>query len=189
MIPHEITPNPDAAVIRYFLGLIFLLFAPFFVCRADVPQVDYDSLKDRISIRAEQSMLFELLSSISKRCGIEIMADPSLDQNIQFTADAQPLEATLKSLMHGMNYLLVYSQPDARGDPRRILAIHLLPQAKENGPVLAPPAILNARVDAAVRPPRADKAKERKRIYPKVKNREKPAVPSEMTPTPGAPVQ
>lgn len=100
-----------------------------------------DTSADKLTVSAKRAPLFKLLGEISKKCGIEILIDPTVNREINTKFSNMRLDQGLKRISRGLSYTFFYNQKSSKDNANkqyRISAVHILPQGKEDSGNLVP---------------------------------------------------
>lgn len=96
---------------------------------APVPLV-YDAGKDRVSVRADNVQLSQLLKSLAHQSSLEIRFDPAADRPLTIEFSAMPLEDAADRLTSGLNVMKQYRTTKASKKTNMLVGFTVLPAGK-----------------------------------------------------------
>jgi hypothetical protein len=133
---------------RALIAIFTLLIAVDAFAADDAPPVTsvntqvirYDAATDRLSLDVHDLPLTLVLARISRQSGVEILADPSVDQPVTASLQNRPLEDVLGELTRGMNAVMIHDQPEIGGQGKQpvLVRMEILPVGQANTALLRP---------------------------------------------------
>jgi hypothetical protein len=109
------------------IALVALFFTslPGHVFCADIMQMEYNPVKDNLTLKAEDAKLDGVLALVSHKTGISIRIDPSIKKRITAELNDISLESALRALSKGFNHAMIY-QSQNNGDDQLLIGIEIL---------------------------------------------------------------
>ncbi len=94
--------------------------------------IDYKN--DLLKVSVENVSLKEVIADVSKKVGIKIINNFSVEDEMTVSFDYLPLERGLKQLLKGYNYVLIYSpeEEDNVKDPSSLMTIYIFSKLERN---------------------------------------------------------
>lgn len=119
-------------------GLLPLILAVF-ASAADSPGgVTYDKARDRLTVKAQNASLRQVLGSISLKTGLEILMTPEVEKKITVSIDKKPLEKAVNELVRsqGLNHALMYNK--GKKGKSLLVKVKILPHGVADSAALLP---------------------------------------------------
>ena len=128
------------------------------------PEVVYDKVSDRLSVKAEKTSLKGLLARIALLSGVEFLMDLAAEQPISINIENMTIEAGLKKIVksNSLDYAMVYQKKEGQlpsAEPL-LISMKIVPKGMGMGPNSKLLPVENVNGEAVIRsfsrrPPRA----------------------------------
>ena len=106
-----------------FVALIFTSFPSHVLC-SDSVQVEYNPVTANLTVKAEDAKLEGVLALVSRKTGVWVRIDPSIEKRITTDLNDIPLESVLRQLSRGLSHSLIYESLDNGG--HRLVGIEIV---------------------------------------------------------------
>jgi len=107
-----------------FLKIIFVALTftsvPSHVLCSDSVQVEYNPVTANLTVKAENAKLEGVLALVSRKTGVWVRIDPSIEKRITTDLSDTPLESVLRQLSRGLSHSMFYESIDNGGDHRLV---------------------------------------------------------------------
>jgi hypothetical protein len=138
------------------LGILFLAFVAGGAAAAEKPVVQYDKASDKLTIKAENVSLKELLARVGLLSGVGFFMDPKAEQPVSVTLKEEHLERGLKKIMtaHDLSYAMIYERPPNQAASTQaplLIAMKVAPGGSGPGIGAAAVPIMDVEGEAVIR--------------------------------------
>ena len=109
------------------IALVALVFTsvPSHVLCSDSVQVEYNPVTANLTVKAEDAKLEGVLALVSRKTGVWVRVDPSIEKRITINLNDIPLESVLLQLSRGLSHSMFYESLD-KGNSLRLVGIEIV---------------------------------------------------------------
>jgi hypothetical protein len=109
------------------IALVALVFTsvPSHVLCSDSVQVEYNPVTANLTVKAEDADLEGVLALVSRKTGVWVRIDPSIEKRITINLNDIPLESVLLQLSRGLSHSMFYESLD-KGNSLRLVGIEIV---------------------------------------------------------------
>ena len=109
------------------IGLVVLIFisGTSHVFCSDLVQIEYNPVTDNLTVKAEDAKLEGVLALVSRKTGVWVRIDPSIEKRITIALNDIPLESVLLQLSRGLSHSIFYESLD-NGSGLRLVGIEIV---------------------------------------------------------------
>jgi len=107
-----------------FVALIFTSVPSHVLC-SDSVQIQYNPVTANLTVKAEDAKLEGVLALVSRKTGVWVRIDPSIEKRITIALNDIPLESVLLQLSRGLSHSMFYESLD-NGSGLRLVGIEIV---------------------------------------------------------------
>jgi hypothetical protein len=104
--------------------LVFISVPSHVLC-SDSVQVEYNPVTANLTVKAEDAKLEGVLALVSRKTGVWVRIDPSIEKRITIALNDIPLESVLLQLSRGLSHSMFYESLD-NGSGLRLVGIEIV---------------------------------------------------------------